>query len=139
MESHDEQWLMFKNIAFGNSSGEYNIRDLSTALDRMKLAGAFFFTLPGPKMMWQFGELGYGYGNAGEQCLNEASYCPSIAPGRTAVKPIRWDYREESERYPLYETWANIIALRKASAAFTSPESFTHQLQTSIKFIRLLW
>ena len=137
MESHDEQWLMFKNIAFGNSSGEYNIRDLSTALNRMKLAGAFFFTLPGPKMMWQFGELGYGYGNAGEQCLNEASYCPSIAPGRTAVKPIRWDYREEPERYALYETWANIIALRKASAAFTSPESFTHQLQTSIKFIRL--
>ena len=137
MESHDEQWLMFKNIAFGNSSGEYNIRDLSTALDRMKLAGAFFFTLPGPKMMWQFGELGYGYGNAGEQCLNEASYCPSIAPGRTAVKPIRWDYRKDSERYALYETWANIIALRKASAAFTSPESFTHQLQTSIKFIRL--
>ena len=73
--------------------------------------------------MWQFGELGYGYGNAGEQCLNEASYCPSIAPGRTAVKPIRWDYREEPERYALYETWANIIALRKASAAFTSPKA----------------
>ena len=42
MESHDEQWLMFKNIAFGNSSADYNIRDLPTALDRMKLAGAFF-------------------------------------------------------------------------------------------------
>lgn len=137
MESHDEQWLMFKNIAFGNSSGEYNIRYLSTALDRMKLAGAFFFTLPGPKMLWQFGELGYGYGNAGEQCLNETSYCPSIAPGRTAVKPIRWDYWQNPERYALYETWANIMALRKASAAITSPESFTHQLQTSIKFIRL--
>ena len=137
MESHDEQWLMFKNIAFGNSSGEYNIRELTTALNRMKLAGAFFFTLPGPKMLWQFGELGYGYGNAGEQCLNEASYCPSIAPGRTAVKPIRWDYREDPERYALYETWSNIIALRRASPAFTSPEIFTHQLQTSIKLIRL--
>jgi len=137
MESHDEQWLMFKNIAFGNSSGEYNIRELSTALNRMKLAGAFFFTLPGPKMLWQFGELGYGYGNAGEQCLNEASYCPSIAPGRTDVKPIRWDYREDPERYAIYETWSNIIALRRASLAFTSPESFTHQLQTSIKLIQL--
>lgn len=137
MESHDEQWLMFKNIAFGNSSAEYNIRDLPTALDRMKLAGAFFFTLPGPKMLWQFGELGYGYGDYGEQCLNDASYCPSFAPGRTAVKPIRWDYRDDAERYALYETWANIIALRKASLAFTSPESFTHQLQTSTKIIRL--
>ena len=137
MESHDEQWLMFKNIAFGNSSAEYNIRDLPTALDRMKLAGAFFFTLPGPKMLWQFGELGYGYGDYGEQCLNDASYCPSFAPGRTAVKPIRWDYRDDAKRYALYETWANIIALRKASLAFTSPESFTHQLQTSTKIIRL--
>ncbi len=137
MESHDEQWLMFKNIAFGNSSADYNIRDLPTALDRMKLAGAFFFTLPGPKMLWQFGELGYGYGDYGEQCLNDASYCPSFAPGRTAVKPIRWDYRDDAERYALYETWANIIALRKASLAFTSPESFTHQLQTSTKIIRL--
>ena len=137
MESHDEQWLMFKNIAFGNSSAEYNIRDLPTALDRMKLAGAFFFTLPGPKMLWQFGELGYGYGDYGEQCLNDASYCPSFAPGRTDVKPIRWDYRDDAERYALYETWANIIALRKASLAFTSPESFTHQLQTSTKIIRL--
>ena len=137
MESHDEQWLMFKNIAFGNSSADYNIRDLPTALDRMKLAGAFFFTLPGPKMLWQFGELGYGYGDYGEQCLNDASYCPSFAPGRTALKPIRWDYRDDAERYALYETWANIIALRKASLAFTSPESFTHQLQTSTKIIRL--
>jgi len=137
MESHDEQWLMFKNIAFGNSSGGYNIRELSTALDRMKLAGAFFFTLPGPKMLWQFGELGYGYGDAGEQCLNDASYCPTIAPSRTAAKPIRWDYRENAERRALYQTWANIIALRKATPAFTSPESFTHQLQTSTKIIRL--
>ena len=137
MESHDEQWLMFKNIAFGNSSADYNIRDLPTALDRMKLAGAFFFTLPGPKMLWQFGELGYGYGDYGEQCLNDASYCPSFAPGRTALKPIRWDYRDDAQRYALYETWANIIALRKASLAFTSPESFTHQLQTSTKIIRL--
>ncbi len=27
----------------------------------MELAGAFFFTIPGPKMMWQFGELGYDF------------------------------------------------------------------------------
>ena len=70
-----------------NSSADYNIRDLPTALDRMKLAGAFFFTLPGPKMLWQFGELGYGYGDYGEQCLNDVSHCPSFAPGRTASSP----------------------------------------------------
>ena len=137
MESHDEQWLMFKNIAFGNSSGDYSIREWSTAYERMKLAGAFFFMLPGPKMVWQFGELGYGYGDAGEQCLNDQSYCPSIAPGRTAVKPIRWDYREDAQRYGIYEAWSNLIKLRKASKAFTNPDTFSHELQTTVKFIRL--
>lgn len=43
-------------------------------------------------MMWQFGELGYGYGDNEEQCLREAE-CPPSAPGRTAPKPIRWDAR----------------------------------------------
>jgi len=51
MESHDEQWLMFKNISFGNSDGDYNVRSLPTALDRMELAGVFFFPLAGPRMM----------------------------------------------------------------------------------------
>ena len=60
MESHDEQRLMFKNITYGNSSNAtYNIKDTVTAVSRMELAGAFFFTIPGPKMIWQFGEIAY--------------------------------------------------------------------------------
>ena len=61
MESHDEERLMFRNLAYGNSGGSYNIKSLNTALERMELAGAFFFTIPGPKMIWQFGELGYDF------------------------------------------------------------------------------
>ncbi len=59
MESHDEERLMYKNLTYGNVLGDYNIKDLATALDRNKLAAAFFFTLTGPKMIWQFGEFGY--------------------------------------------------------------------------------
>lgn len=33
----------------------------ATALKRMQQAAAFFFTIPGPKMIWQFGELGFDY------------------------------------------------------------------------------
>ena len=47
MESHDEERLMFKNLSFGNSAVGYDIQTLSTALDRMELAGAFYFTIPG--------------------------------------------------------------------------------------------
>ncbi|MDZ7764853.1 MAG: hypothetical protein U5K00_10550 [Melioribacteraceae bacterium] len=53
--------LMYKNLQYGNSSGDYDITKLNVALQRVKLAGAFFFTIPGPKMIWQFGELGYDY------------------------------------------------------------------------------
>ncbi|MCR9131822.1 MAG: alpha-amylase family glycosyl hydrolase [bacterium] len=137
MESHDEQWLMFKNISFGNSSGDYNIRELGTALDRMELAGVFFFPLPGPRMIWQFGELGYGYGDDGEQCLRDSPDCPAAAPGRTANKPIRWDYNEDPDRKDVYNTWANLINLRRSSPAFTRPENADYSLNGSFKYFRL--
>ena len=43
---------------YGNSYLNYNTTDLDVALRRMGQAAAFFFTVPGPKMIWQFGELG---------------------------------------------------------------------------------
>jgi hypothetical protein len=51
MESHDEERLMYKNLTYGDSSGTYDIKDIRVALNRMKLASAFFFTVPGPKMI----------------------------------------------------------------------------------------
>ncbi len=141
MESHDEQWLMFKNISFGNSNVNYDVKELNTALGRQKLAGAFFFTLPGPKMMWQFGELGYGYGNNGEQCLKPGDGsngdCPSFAPSRVGNKSIRWDYLNDGERVKLYKTWGAIINLRRASSAFTEPDLLTHSLDGAVKWIKI--
>ncbi|SHK34857.1 alpha-amylase family glycosyl hydrolase [Rhodothermus profundi] len=124
MESHDEQWLMYRMRAYGARRGAYDVRSLPVALDRMKLAGAFFFTVPGPKMIWQFSELGYGYGERGEQCLRgTGDSCPSIAPGRTDPKPIRWDYRNDPLRMKLYKTWAELLRLRREHAVFRSPET----------------
>jgi 1,4-alpha-glucan branching enzyme len=56
MESHDEERLMYKNELYGDSIGGYNAKSLDTALERMECAGALFFPVPGPKMLWQFGE-----------------------------------------------------------------------------------
>jgi 1,4-alpha-glucan branching enzyme len=143
MESHDEQWLMFKNIAFGacersplggsacdpslaENFGTYNVREWNIALDRMKMAGAFFFTVPGPKMMWQFGELGYGYGPDGRECLrpgDELGDCPSGTPSRTDRKPIRWEYRGDPLRERLYKAWSAIINLRRNHEVFTSTDT----------------
>lgn len=129
MESHDEQWLMHRNRAFGNQSAEgYSTRDLATALERQKLVGAFFFTVPGPRMMWQFGELGYGWGP--NECLKpgggDDGECAASAPGRTAPKPIRWAYRDPEQhpgRVRLYHTWAALINLRQQHEVFTATET----------------
>ncbi len=70
--------LCIKILTYGNSNARYNIKELNTALNRIKLAAAFFITVPGPKMIWQFGELGYDY---------SIDY-----NGRVGNKPIKWDY-----------------------------------------------
>jgi len=150
MESHDEQWLMFKNIAFGacrnaplggstcdTNPGIYTVRSFETAYDRMKMAGAFFFTLPGPKMVWQFGELGYGYGPDGRECLRPGDTlgdCPSGTASRVGNKPIRWSYREDPLRYKIYKTWAALLKLRNDYEVFTSPETVVNRsLDSRIK------
>ena len=98
MESHDEERLMYKNLQYGNFNGSYNIKNLNTALEREELAGAFYFTVPGPKMIWQFGELGYDI---------------SIEQGgRTSNKPILWSYLDNQNRKNLNETWSKLIKLK---------------------------
>jgi glycosidase len=106
MESHDEERLMYKNLQYGNSSGSYSVKDLSTALDRIKLAATFFFTLPGPKLIWQFGELGY------EVSIDN--------PCRVCEKPIRWDYFSDIARNKLYRTYRALLKLRRENEVFRS-------------------
>jgi 1,4-alpha-glucan branching enzyme len=106
MESHDEERLMFKNISYGNSAGNYSIKDLNTGLKRIELASAFFYLIPGPRMLWQFGELGY-----------EVSIDFN---GRVGNKPIRWEYFQVPERKRLYDITRNIISLRQAHPVFQS-------------------
>lgn len=108
MESHDEERLMYKNVQFGNATNAptYDITELSTALDRVELAGAFYFTIPGPKMIWQFGELGYGFS------INRCQDA-SIDDGcRTDPKPIRWDYLNVTDRTDIYDLYAKLIQLK---------------------------
>ena len=142
MESHDEQWLQFKVRSYGactnapgggatcaSNPGAYNTRALPTALDRSALAAAFLLTVPGPKMLWQFGELGYGFGDAGEQCLRNdgSSECPGSAPGRTDPKPIRADYLTNPARRGLYDDIRNLLFLRNAHDVFRTPTTVDMQ------------
>lgn len=103
MESHDEERLMVRALNYGVSNGDYDIKQMATALERVKLASAFYYPVPGPKMIWQFGELGYDY--------------PINYNGRTGNKPIPWSgadglaYDEDEDRMKLYRTKAAMINL----------------------------
>ncbi len=108
MESHDEERLMYNNITYGNMnvSGTdtlYNTRKFTTALDRMAQVAAFFFTVPGPKMMWQFGERGYDYSILWPSGTNDT---------RTDKKPPKWEYMHDQYRLKLFQTYAALIKLK---------------------------
>ncbi len=107
MESHDEERIVYKNLTYGNKvPGGYNITDTATALKRMEMDAAFLFTVPGPKMLWQFGELGYDY---------SINYCTNGTINnncRLDPKPIRWDYLNDPRRKSVYNTYSSLINLR---------------------------
>ena len=131
MESHDEERLMAKNLAYGNSSGNYDIKNLGTAIQRIKMNAAFFFTYPGPKMIWQFEELGYDY---------NINYPGEIGGDdhRTDPKPIRWDYLNDADRNRLYRTFAALINLRREHKIFTNGSTnVTLNVEREVKRILL--
>ncbi len=110
MESHDEERMMYKNLTYSTPTANYNIKNMSTALQRVELAAAFFIPIPGPKMIWQFGELGYDY---------------SIDfNGRTGKKPVKWEYFDDNNRNRLYKVYAAINKLKLMEPAFTTDNFF---------------
>lgn len=108
-ESHDEERLMYKNLQFGNTSGGYTVKDKKTALQRNAMATAIWALMPGPKMLWQFGELGYDYS------INTCENGSISNDCRTAPKPVKWDYYNDADRKALYNVYAKLFKLRNTT------------------------
>jgi 1,4-alpha-glucan branching enzyme len=94
-ESHDEERVMYNASITGVAAGNLNY-----GLARTEGMAAILMAIPGPKMIWQFGELGYDFS------INSSG-------GRTNPKPIRWDYYQNSNRRRLYEVFSAMAKLRK--------------------------
>lgn len=94
-ESHDEERVVYNALNTGVAAGNLNY-----ALARTEGMAAILMAIPGPKMIWQFGELGYDFS------INSNG-------GRTNPKPIRWDYYQNANRRRLYEVFAAMAKLRK--------------------------
>ncbi|MGB0525470.1 MAG: alpha-amylase family glycosyl hydrolase [Flammeovirgaceae bacterium] len=119
MESHDEERQMVDALNFGNSSGNYNVRDPKTAYERIAAANALMYAIPGPKMLWQFAEVGYDFSI--NYCINDGTINQDCRVGR---KPIRWDYFDDADRRELYNTMAEIIKLKTAYDIFNTEDVF---------------
>ncbi|MBK7694399.1 MAG: DUF4961 domain-containing protein [Saprospiraceae bacterium] len=109
MESHDEERLNFKNLQYGNGTGNYNIKQLNTAIERQKLVHLFYLLMPGPKMIWQNGEVGYDYS------INHCIDGTINTNCRLAPKPIRADYFDHPSRKSLYDFIAKVNAFKNQS------------------------
>ena len=132
MESHDKERLMYKNITYGNSDGEYDIKNFDIALNRMKAAGALFLTVPGPKMIWQFGELGF------EKSINTCEDGTVSENCKLSRKKSAFelDMQNDPTRVKLYNTWSRILNIRRSESIFKTA-NFTTTFSSDLKYMIL--
>ena len=133
MESHDEERLMYKNIKYGNQASSYNVKDTITALKRNQMAAAFYLAIPGPRMIWQFGEVGYDYSRCYLSTNGEGGDCNR----KLDPKPIRWDYQQQPQRKQLYDAYAALIKLRKDFPQPFTSGTLSYNLAGSFKTLQL--
>ena len=118
-ESHDEERIMYKNINFGVAGAN----TLAEALQRQKSYGAVFLTVPGPKMIWQFAELGFD--KSIFMCTNGTVNTDNDAtPGDCKLDPkpsaFGLNYDTDAARKSVYDTWAKILEIRLSSQVFNT-------------------
>jgi len=117
-ESHDEYRIGYKAITWGATS---DIKDTTKVMQQLAVCGAFAFLGPGPRMMWEFGELG-------------ADYDSKDASGNNITSPVpaEWAYLNIPARKTLHDTYAKILNFRdKYPSLFSNPTAWNWEVSTS--------
>ncbi len=105
-ESHDEERNYYKAKTYGSGAVK---TDASVRLNRVPMTIALNVLLNGPKMIWQFNELGYDYS------INSTKGSSTISSGnRTSIKeqPEKLGWFSDSLRMAQYRKVSQIIRLR---------------------------
>ncbi|MBU0940919.1 MAG: T9SS type A sorting domain-containing protein [Bacteroidetes bacterium] len=130
-ESHDEERLMYKNLQFGNTSNtSHNVKNLNIALSRMSALGAVSLLIPGPKMIWQFGELGWE--TSIFACNNGTVNTPNDAISgdcKLDTKPQpQWvnNWLGTTTRGAIYNDWAKMITMKQVEPVFSGTAVVTN-------------
>ena len=113
-ESHDEERLIYKAITeAGQTQG-----NLAKALQRLSAQGAVHLLVPGPKMIWHFGELGWD--KSLWTCTNgNVSFSNPDCKLDTKPQP-QWteNWMANAARSTVYNNWAKMIKLRIDNPVF---------------------
>ena len=118
-ESHDEERCFYKAKAYGDG----NLKtDSVMRFARIPMNVAFEMLIPGPKMMWQFGEMGYDYsinwctnGKISDDCRTYKKLSPWSAK-------LKW--QDVPERMKAYFECCKVISLRTAYPEIFRKETF---------------
>ncbi|MGC4040513.1 MAG: alpha-amylase family glycosyl hydrolase [Flavobacterium sp.] len=117
-ESHDEERVVYKALTEGNSGTNQTFGNLTKVLQRLPAMGAIHILVPGPKMIWHFGELGWDKSlwtcNAGN-----VSYSNPDCKLDTKPQP-QWiqNWLADTNRGTVYNTWAKLIDIKKTEDVF---------------------
>lgn len=123
MESHDEERVVYRAV---NESGQTS-GNLDKVLARMPALGSIFFLAPGPKMIWNFAELGWNL---------SINTCPNGTINsncRIDTKPQpQWaqNWLGNAARKNIYDNWAKLIELRSKADVFENGQ-FAFNLTTT--------
>ncbi len=132
-ESHDEERIMYKALQYGNNWDGYNIQELNIALSRMSAIGAMSLTIPGPKMIWHFSDLGME--NSLFTCYDGSVNEPDC---KLDTKPQpQWanNWLSNENRREIYDNWSRIIDLKINEDVFEGNYSITSGSLTPIVYI----
>ncbi len=128
MESHDEERQMVYNNKWGNSYDWYDIKEENIGFRRIELSTLFHLMIPGPKMFWQFGELGYDY---------SINWPSGNDEDRLTPKPPKWDYQEEWRRKNIQLVTASMNKLKAENETWETTD-FELNVNGEIKTVSLL-
>jgi len=117
-ESHDEERVVYKALT---ESGQTN-GNLPKILTRLSAMGALHLLVPGPKMIYHFGDLGYN--SSIFTCNNGTVNTPSDATAgdcKLDTKPQpQWtsNWLADVARKKVYDDWAKMITFKKNENVF---------------------
>ncbi len=127
-ESHDKERLMYSGITYGVGSGTTPpVGSLNNCLTRMSAVGATSLLVPGPKMIYGFGDLGMNVSiyTCTDNTVN-TEVDATTGDCKLATKPQpQWtnNWLGVSQRAAVYNNWAKFIQLKRDNAVFNGSYS----------------